>query len=177
MRRFNRELGREVREVTPEAMEQAVRLRLAGQHPRAAERAQAGLAYGRPARSWSRRSCPHSPPARRTEPATAIGSGVRLETLIEQRMQDGSEDLYQDARRELDRLLLPLVLRSTGGNQVQAARTPRDRPADAPASGSASWGFRSRSTSRATRRRCRLNPASDHMIIFMAIGELVKRSP
>ena len=36
-----------------------------------------------------------------------------------QRRQPGP---YEEAHREVDRFLLPLVLRSTGGNQVQAAR-------------------------------------------------------
>ena len=44
LRRFSRELGREVREVAPEAMERLRALLLAGQHPRAAERAEAGVA-------------------------------------------------------------------------------------------------------------------------------------
>jgi DNA-binding NtrC family response regulator len=56
------------------------------------------------------------------EPATAVGAGSRLEALIEQRLRDGSQDLFEEAHRALDRFLLPLVLRSTGGNQVQAAR-------------------------------------------------------
>ena len=51
-----------------------------------------------------------------------MGVGSRLEALIEQRLRDGVQDLYEEARRELDRFLLPLVLRSTGGNQFQAAR-------------------------------------------------------
>ena len=37
-------------------------------------------------------------------------------------MRDGSQDLYEEAHWELDRFLLPLVLRSTGGNQLRAAR-------------------------------------------------------
>jgi DNA-binding protein Fis len=37
-------------------------------------------------------------------------------------LRDGSRELYEEARRELDRFLLPLVLQSTGGNQLQAAR-------------------------------------------------------
>ena len=44
VRRFNRELSRDVREVTPEAMERLQQLPLAGQHPRAAERPEAGVA-------------------------------------------------------------------------------------------------------------------------------------
>jgi two-component system nitrogen regulation response regulator GlnG len=42
--------------------------------------------------------------------------------VIEQRLREGSQDLFEEARRALDRFLLPLVLRSTGGNQLQAAR-------------------------------------------------------
>jgi two-component system nitrogen regulation response regulator GlnG len=48
--------------------------------------------------------------------------GSPLEALIEQRLRDGGRDLYEDARRALDRFLLPLVLRTTEGNQLQAAR-------------------------------------------------------
>ena len=49
LRRFSRELGREVQEVAPEALERLLPLLLAGQHPRAAERAEAGaLAVDRP---------------------------------------------------------------------------------------------------------------------------------
>jgi two-component system nitrogen regulation response regulator GlnG len=65
---------------------------------------------------------PELAPRRADEPATASGAGSRLEALIEQRLRDGGPDLQEEARRELDRFLLPLVLRSTGGNQFQAAR-------------------------------------------------------
>ena len=37
-------------------------------------------------------------------------------------MEAGSEDIYQEAHQQLDRLLLPLVLGSTDGNKLQAAR-------------------------------------------------------
>ena len=47
LRRFSLELGREVREVAPETHGSPVRLLLAGQHPGAAERPQAGPAPGR----------------------------------------------------------------------------------------------------------------------------------
>jgi two-component system nitrogen regulation response regulator GlnG len=46
----------------------------------------------------------------------------RLESHIRHRLELGSENLYQDAHQQLDRFLLPLVLRSTDGNQLQAAR-------------------------------------------------------
>ncbi len=46
LRRFSRELGREVRQVAPEAMDAPARLLLARQHPGVAERPQAGPAPG-----------------------------------------------------------------------------------------------------------------------------------
>ena len=55
-------------------------------------------------------------------PATELSAGSQLEALIERRLRDGSQDLYEKAHWELDRFLLPLVLRSTGGNQLRAAR-------------------------------------------------------
>jgi two-component system nitrogen regulation response regulator GlnG len=65
---------------------------------------------------------PDLAPRKAIEPATELSAGSQLETLMEQRLRDGSQDLYEEARRELDRFLLPLVLRSTGGNQSRAAR-------------------------------------------------------
>jgi DNA-binding NtrC family response regulator len=46
----------------------------------------------------------------------------QLEAHIRQGLELGSENLYQEAHQQLDRFLLPLVLRSTEGNQLQAAR-------------------------------------------------------
>ena len=65
LRRFNGELGREVREVAPEAMERLRGLSLAGQRPGAAERPPAGPAQGHrhgPAPGLpTRRSAPGNP--------------------------------------------------------------------------------------------------------------------
>jgi DNA-binding protein Fis len=65
---------------------------------------------------------PDLAPRKAIEPATELSAGSKLEALIGQRLRDGSQDLYEEARRELDRFLLPLVLRSTEGNQLRAAR-------------------------------------------------------
>ncbi len=46
LRRFSRELGREIREVAPETLERAARLFLAGQHPRTAKHPQTGSLAG-----------------------------------------------------------------------------------------------------------------------------------
>jgi two-component system nitrogen regulation response regulator GlnG len=45
-----------------------------------------------------------------------------LHQFIEQQLRAGSENLYDEALRRLERLLLTRVLQHTGGNQVQAAK-------------------------------------------------------
>jgi two-component system nitrogen regulation response regulator GlnG len=59
-------------------------------------------------------------------PATTLPSGVPagsgLEDFIRKRLAEGSEDLNEEAHRELDRVLLPLVMEHTRGNQFQAAK-------------------------------------------------------
>ena len=61
-----------------------------------------------------------------TEPAPDAGSGKSpapgLNQFIRQRLAEGSEALHEEAHRELDRLLLPLVMERTRGNQFQAAK-------------------------------------------------------
>jgi two-component system nitrogen regulation response regulator GlnG len=45
-----------------------------------------------------------------------------LECFIRKRLAEGSEELNDEAHRELDRILLPLVMEHTRGNQFQAAK-------------------------------------------------------
>jgi two-component system nitrogen regulation response regulator GlnG len=45
-----------------------------------------------------------------------------LTQFIDDRLRAGSEELYADTLRRMERLLLTRVLRHTGGNQVQAAK-------------------------------------------------------
>ncbi len=123
LRRFSRELGREVREVDPEALE---RLR---NHPwpgnirelqsvlkQALLQASGTILLpaflpelsGRPGESG---------------PAPAAqAANLGLEAFIRQRLVPDAGDLYAETHRQIDRLLLPRVLEYTGGNQHQAAR-------------------------------------------------------
>jgi nitrogen regulation protein NR(I) len=121
VRRFGPALGRETREVAPEAME-----RLRGYPWPGNIRELQSVLKQALLRSTGpvlvAAFLPDLAPRKSAEPAAATGAGSRLEALIEQRLRDGSQDLYEEARRELDRFLLPLVLRSTGGNQLQAAQ-------------------------------------------------------
>ncbi|HKM57003.1 MAG TPA: sigma-54 dependent transcriptional regulator [Isosphaeraceae bacterium] len=121
VRRFNRELGRDVREVTPEVMERLSSYPWPGNiRELQSMLKQALLRSTGPVLVLA--FLPELAPRTADEPASALGAGSQIEALIEQRLRDGSQDLYEEARRELDRFLLPLVLRSTGGNQLQAAR-------------------------------------------------------
>jgi two-component system nitrogen regulation response regulator GlnG len=45
-----------------------------------------------------------------------------LEAFIRRRLGPGAADLYAEAHREVDHILLPRVLEYTRGNQFQAAR-------------------------------------------------------
>jgi two-component system, NtrC family, response regulator AtoC len=57
-------------------------------------------------------------------PSLPEGSGgfAALDALLEERLQSGAENLYDETLRRMERLLLTRVLQYTGGNQVQAAR-------------------------------------------------------
>jgi DNA-binding NtrC family response regulator len=123
VRRFNRELSRDVREVTPEAMERLCSYPWPGN----IRELQSVLKQ-----SLLRATGPVLVPAflpeslggpRTTPVATAGDEGVlRVGPFLRQHMEAGSKEIYQEAHQHLDRLLLPLVLGSTDGNKLQAAR-------------------------------------------------------
>jgi two-component system nitrogen regulation response regulator GlnG len=122
VRRFNRELGREVQDVALEAL---ARLR----------------AYSWPGNLRELQSVlkqallrAHGPvllpdflpelPETHGEPAAPVApppGGFDPEAFIRQRLGPDTRDLYAETHRELDRLLLSCVLEYTGGNQLRAA--------------------------------------------------------
>ena len=123
LRRDRRELGREVREVAPEALE---RLRgyswpgnvreLQSVLKQALLRAHgpvllAGFLPELPQRAAELAAPAAPPPARCIDP----------EAFIRQQLGPDSRDLYAGFHQELDRLLLARVLEYTGGNQARAA--------------------------------------------------------
>jgi two-component system nitrogen regulation response regulator GlnG len=122
LRRFNRELGRDVQEVAPEALG-----RLRGYSWPGNIRELQSLLKQALLRATGPMLLPAMLPDLTTEPAPAAGPGAAspppgLEQFIRRRLADGSEALHEEAHRELDRLLLPLVMEHTRGNQFQAAK-------------------------------------------------------
>ena len=128
LRRFGRELGREVREVAPEALE---RLRaypwpgnireLQSVLKRALLRANGTVLL--PAFLPELGGGPHKPsPTEGVKGDGAAPAGGGLEAVIRQRLGPDAHELYAETHRDVDRLLLPLVLEHTRGNQFQAAR-------------------------------------------------------
>jgi two-component system nitrogen regulation response regulator GlnG len=122
LRRSNKELGREVEEVAPDAFE---RLRdyswpgnireLQSVLKQALLRASGKvllLAFLPELSAASGESVSAAP----------MADNAGLQAFIRARLSPDASDLYGETHREVDRLLLPRVLEFTGGNQHQAAR-------------------------------------------------------
>jgi DNA-binding NtrC family response regulator len=122
LRRFSSSLGREVREIAPEAMD---RIRgyswpgnireLQSVLKQALLRASGPILL--PAFLPESLGAPR--PSSTASPSPNANPG--LESFIAQRLVPDMNDLYAQAQRELDRILLPRVLEHTHGNQHQAA--------------------------------------------------------
>jgi two-component system nitrogen regulation response regulator GlnG len=122
VRRFSRELGREVREVAPEAM---ARLR-AHPWPGNVREMQSVLKQAL-LRANGTVLLPAFLPDLTTERDAPLADApgppdLGLEAFIRQRLRPDASDLYGETHRQVDQFLLPLVLEFTHGNQYQAAR-------------------------------------------------------
>jgi len=128
IRRFDRELGREVREVAPQALE------LLRNHawPGNIRELQSVLKQALLQATGNvlipsflpETLTGHSPntDARRPGEKSATEDGFLFEAFIRQQLEAGTDDLHGQVHEKLDRILLPLVLQFTRGNQHQAAR-------------------------------------------------------
>jgi two-component system nitrogen regulation response regulator GlnG len=65
---------------------------------------------------------PHIGPPGTERPAEAVAASTPLQSFVEERIHAGSTNLYGEALRRMERILLTRVLQHTAGNQVQAAR-------------------------------------------------------
>jgi two-component system nitrogen regulation response regulator GlnG len=124
LRRFGRELGREVREITPEALQLLCRYpwpgnirELQGVLKQALLQATGTVLI--PAFLPESLRAPPEPAAAQIARTEADFS---FEAFVLRRLEEGSIALSAEAHQLLDRLLLRLALRHTRGNQVQAAR-------------------------------------------------------
>ncbi len=127
VRRFSRELGREVQEIAPEALD-----RLRGYSwPGNIRELQSALKQALLQASGTLLLPSFLPEFSavqgRSIPAPAVtdagaGEMLRLEAFIDERLGPDADDLYAAVHREVDRVLLSRVLEFTSGSQYQAAR-------------------------------------------------------
>jgi two-component system nitrogen regulation response regulator GlnG len=122
LRRFGRELGRAVREIAPEALE-----RLRGYSWPGNIRELQSVLKQALLRATGPVLVPAMLPELTADPLPVASAGVPpaapgLEEFIRRRLAESSETLHEEAHRELDRVLLPLVMEHTRGNQFQAAK-------------------------------------------------------
>jgi two-component system nitrogen regulation response regulator GlnG len=127
LRRFNRELGREVRGVTPEAMDLLRSYSWPGNiRELQSILKQALLRVTGPILAAEFLPAPLSailgPPRIEGTAPDHDPAMPPVESILLRWMQECKEHLYQHVHSQIDQHLLPLVLRSTGGNQLQAAR-------------------------------------------------------
>jgi len=124
LRRFNRELGKDVQSVPPETLELLRRYSWPGNVrelqsvlKQALLQATGPVLLSDFLPASVKTASP--PPERGSEEAMREGG---LEAFIESRLQAGTQQLYAEALERLERLLVTRVLRHTGGNQLQAAK-------------------------------------------------------
>jgi two-component system nitrogen regulation response regulator GlnG len=123
VRRFSRDLGREVREVAPEALERLRRHAWPGN----IRELQSVLKQALLQASGPTLLATFLPPfsdgpfrLEATSPPACEDPG--LEVFIRRCLGSHRSDLYVETHRQVDRLLLSRVLEASGGNQHQAAR-------------------------------------------------------
>jgi two-component system nitrogen regulation response regulator GlnG len=124
LRRLSRELGKQVREITPEALE----LLQGYPWPGNIRELQGVLkqailqATGTVLVPAFLPECLRVPPEPDADQVPEMEDDFSFKSLILRRLEEGATALSAEAHQHLDRLLLRMALRHTGGNQVQAAR-------------------------------------------------------
>ncbi len=122
LRRFSRELGREVHEVVPQTLERLRGYSWPGNIRELQSILKQALLRGSGAVLLPTFLPDLSGSPGESAPASAAGDQLGLDTFIRQRLGPEAEDLYAEVHRQVDRVLLPRVLEYTSGNQHQAAR-------------------------------------------------------
>jgi two-component system nitrogen regulation response regulator GlnG len=137
LRRFSRELGREVREAGPEVLDRLRRYAWPGNLrelqsilKQALLKASGTMLLpaflpslaGEPIGPVTPALSPSTAPSSLGAESTPRGEDPNLGAFIRLCLESDKVDLYTEAHRQFDRLLLTRVLEETGGNQQQAAR-------------------------------------------------------
>jgi DNA-binding NtrC family response regulator len=122
LRRFSRELGREIRDIAPEALERLRNNTWPGnirelQSVLKQALLQASGTVLLPAFLPELSGSPGE-----SGPAPQAAADLGLEAFIRERLAPDAGDLYAETHRQVDRMLLPRVMEYTNGNQYQAAR-------------------------------------------------------
>jgi two-component system nitrogen regulation response regulator GlnG len=124
LRRFNRELGREICDVAPEAIEQLRNFPWPGNIRQLQSVLKQALlhASGKVLIPAFLPSLCAQETSTSSAGSTTIEQQHPLESFVHDRLAAGTTDLHAEVMRELDRFLLPTVLRHTEGNQLLAAK-------------------------------------------------------
>src|SRR4051794_21730184 len=122
LRRFSRELGKDVREVAPETMEQLRKHTWPGNIRQLQSVIKQALLHATgsvliPAFLRSAENATDTQPG-----ASSQEDWTAFRNFIRQRLESGSTDLNAEAQLEVDRVLLSAVLEFTEANQFQAAK-------------------------------------------------------
>jgi transcriptional regulator with GAF, ATPase, and Fis domain len=119
--RFNRELGKDVRTAAPEALEALRQYPWPG-NVRELQSALKQALLRATGSVLMPEFLPDALTKRNGVTPAAAEDGLSMAQFIDRQVAAGSEDLYAEALRRLERLLVTKVLQHTGGNQLQAAK-------------------------------------------------------
>jgi two-component system nitrogen regulation response regulator GlnG len=122
VRRFSRELGREVREVAPEALERLRSYSWPGNIRELQSVLKQALLRASGPVLLSAFLPELAPNSGEQASASPPAEDFALESFLRERLGPDARDLYAEMHRQLDRFLLTRILEYTGGNQHQAAR-------------------------------------------------------
>jgi len=122
LRRYNLELGREIRQVAPEAMTCLQRYPWPGNVRELQNILRQALLHAAGPILFPDflPACVHA--AQETEKPDSSLQLASLEDFLDERMRAGSQNLYSEAVALIERDMLTYVLNRTGGNQAQAAK-------------------------------------------------------
>jgi two-component system nitrogen regulation response regulator GlnG len=122
LRRFSRDLGREVSEIAPEALERLRRCPWPGNIRELQSVLKQALLQASGTVLLDAFLPELAGETREQAPTAATGAEPGVDAFLRRRLGPEAEDLYAEMHREVDRFFLPRVLEYTGGNQHQAAR-------------------------------------------------------